>query len=156
MILAAFVQLGLFWRYRKQAIFPFCVALLVSSIWTLIYYYEYVGENIYLFGRMNVYPLTLWTVGLTLLFLVHEYILRRFNYVRAVISYLAVLAALEAFGYYVLGIRLNSNYTSLLGLGIIHAPPYMKIFYVVAGPVFIAITHNIKTASQKLRRAASI
>lgn len=151
---ALVVLVALFARYKRAAFIPFIFALFVAAAWTSYYRYEYIGANTFLFDQINVYPLVLWTVGLTGLQLTHMGIKRRYGIVLSVVLYLAILAALEAIGYHILGIRLVTNYTSLLGLGIIHAPPVMKVFYVLAGPAFVLLMRVLrieKYATLKLR-----
>ncbi len=135
-----------------RAIIACCTALTISFVWTYTNKYEYVGTNIYILEKVNIFPFTLWTLGLTALFFVHEAMPKRFRFGKTVLLYLIVLGILEAFGYHVLGIRLNSNEPSLWNLGIIHAKPHMKTFYLVAGPVYIAILTAIFHANKNTRR----
>ncbi len=127
----------------KQTALAFLVALGISAIWTWFNTYEYIGTNMYLFNRINMFPFALWTIGLTLLFLVHENIRGRFRFLKTALFYLIALGILESFGYYVLNIRLNSNEPSLFNLGIIHAKPHMKLFYLIAGTAYITLLHGI-------------
>lgn len=108
-------------------------------IWTFFNRYEYIGKNVFLFDRINVFPLVLWTLGLTLLYVVHTKIKTKYPIFHTTVLYLLCIGLLEAFGYHVLNIRLTSHEPSLFGLGIIHAPLHMKVFYIVAGPIFILI-----------------
>lgn len=121
----------------------FFAALCIAAAWTWFNTYEYVGSNTYIFDRINIFPFVLWTLGLTLLFLVHENTRGRFRFLKTALFYLIALGILETFGYYILNIRLNSNEPSLFNLGIIHAKPHMKFFYIVAGPAYIALLHSI-------------
>ena len=77
----------------------------------------------------------------------------------ASILYWLVLAGGEAYAYHVLGIRLNSNYPSLFGLGIIHAPLGVKVFYILAGPLYLTTVELMyrahgfsKTKKNKIKR----
>lgn len=135
-VLGLVVLVGRRWR---QLGLPFALALIVSLAWTTYYRYEYVGSNIFLANRINVYPLALWTAGLTMLYVGYTSTPVRHRYLVAIGIYYATLAILEFFGYYVLNVRLNSNYTSLLNLGVIHAPLVMKTFYLVAGPLYLLL-----------------
>lgn len=121
----------------------FFLALAIVLVWTFFNRYEYIGTNIYLFNRINIFPLTLWTLGLTVLFAIHTRIGGKFRFLKTTLLYLVALGILEMFGYYVLNIRLNSNEPSLFNLGIIHAKPHMKLFYLIAGPAYIALLHII-------------
>ena len=130
-------------KHKKHAIIAFLTALCIATVWTWFNTYEYIGTNIYLFNRINIFPLALWTIGLTSLFVVHTNTKGRFRFLKTSLFYLFTLGILEAFGYYVLNIRLNSHEPSLFNLGIIHAKPHMKVFYVLAGPAYIALLHII-------------
>lgn len=121
----------------KQLIIAFSIAL----AWTAYYRYEYQGANIFLYDQINVYPLILWTTGLVVLGQIYMHTRFKHRFLWVVILYWALLLLVEAIGYYLLDIRLNSNYTSLLNLGVIHAPSIMKVFYLVAGPAFLLIAH---------------
>ncbi len=124
----------------KNTVYAFLIALVISGIWTYFNRYEYVGNNMYILDRINVFPLVLWTLGLTILYIFHSRLKSKYPLFHTIIFYLVALSIIEAFGYHVLSIRLNSNYPSLLHLGIVHAPLHMKIFYIIAGPVYIMIT----------------
>jgi hypothetical protein len=87
-----------------------------------------------------VFPLVLWTLGLTVLYAIHTKLTTRYSFFHITVIYLICLGIIEAVGYHLLHIRLNSNYPSLFHLGIVHAPIHMKVFYVIAGPVYILIT----------------
>lgn len=150
-IAVAFSLVLLIVRYKRATMTPLIFALFVALAWTAYYRYEYIGGNIFLFNQINLYPLVLWTVGLTALQLIHAGLERRYGLVATTVLYLAVLAALETVGYHLLNIRLTTNYTSLLGLGIIHAPLVMKIFYVLAGPVFILLMQLLRIEKSKPR-----
>ncbi len=123
----------------RNTLLAFLVALTISAIWTYFNRYEYVGNNVYLFNTMNVFPLVLWTLGLTALYVIHTSMKTRYPFFHTVVLYLVSLSIIEAVGYHLLNIRLNSNYPSLLGLGIVHGPFHMKVFYVIAGPVYILL-----------------
>ncbi len=126
-------------RYKKSIVLPLLIALIASVLWTTIYRYEYIGENIFLFERINVFPLTLWTLGLTGLYILQTHVVRKRNFLLLVCAYLILLFALEAIGYHLLNIRLASNFPGLLRLDIIHGPTMLKIFYITAGPIYLFI-----------------
>lgn len=124
----------------KNTAYAFLLALFITILWTYFNKYEYVGNNVYLFNTLNVFPLVLWTIGLTILYIVHTTFKTKHPLLSITVFYLVCLFALEAIGYHILNIRLNSNYPSLFNMGIIHAPTHMKFFYVVIGPIYISIT----------------
>ncbi len=128
---------GLLLRYRQQLLRPTGLAFFMALAWTTYYRYEYVGSNIFLFDRINVYPLILWTTGPLLLAWGSLWLPRRWCFMVLLLLYYFFLAGIEVVGYYIFDIHLNSNYTSLLGLGVIHAPFIMKLFYVAAGPLYL-------------------
>ena len=51
---------------------------------------------------------------------------------------------MEYIGYWVLNIRLDNDYPSLLNIGIMHAPIVAKLFYILIGPVYILATDYLK------------
>ena len=144
-ITALAVMVITFLRHRRIITLPFLLALLLALVWTSVYRYEYVSGNIFLFDRINLYPLVLWTVGLTQLWLIiHRHMPKRYRLLLSSLAYILFLGFFEAVAYHLLNIRLASNFTSLLDLGIIHAPPFMKVFYITAGPAYIAILDLLK------------
>ncbi|OGY32338.1 MAG: hypothetical protein A3C02_04325 [Candidatus Andersenbacteria bacterium RIFCSPHIGHO2_02_FULL_45_11] len=136
-------------RYKKSILTPLLIAGIASAIWTTIYRYEYVGENIFLFERINIFPLTLWTLGLTSLYILQTHVVRKRNFLLLVCAYLVLLFTLEAVGYHLLNIRLVSNFPGLLNLDIIHGPTMLQIFYIAAGPAYLIVLHLIQKSSQK-------
>lgn len=139
MVLAGLLLAYLIARHRQKVWVPFTLALVMAALWSLYFRYEYDGKNIFLFNRLNIYPLTLWTIGLTVLQFVSHKLSSRYRLALAIIFYLLFLLSAEAIGYYLLNIRLDSQYTSLLNLGVIHAPTSMKIFYMFAGPAYLLL-----------------
>jgi len=138
-VLAVIVLAILIARYRKKSFFPLALALVIALPWCVYFRYEYEGSNFFLFDRINVYPLILWTIGLTTLQLLSYELPGRNRLPFAIILYLIFLIIAEAIGYHLLNIRLDSHYTSLLNLGVIHAPVTMKVFYIFAGPVYLIL-----------------
>lgn len=124
----------------KKIVSAFLLALGITIVWTWFNRYEYIGNNFFLFNQINIFPLVMWTAGLTILYSLHTSIKTKYPLFHITVFYLVSLGLLEAFGYYVLNIRLNSHYPSLFNIGIIHAPLHMKFFYVVAGPAYIILT----------------
>lgn len=57
-----------------------------------------------------------------------------------ILIYITSLFIIEYIGFYIFQIKLNSNYPSLLGIGILHGSIEMKAFYLGAGPVYIMVT----------------
>ncbi|HLC49735.1 MAG TPA: hypothetical protein VJI96_05120 [Candidatus Andersenbacteria bacterium] len=128
---------------KNNTLYAFLLALVITTIWTFFNRYEYIGNNLFLFNTINIFPLVLWTLGLTILYIVHIHTKIKHPILFITVFYLVCIGLLEAFGYYVLNIRLNSDYPSLFNMGIIHAPVHMKVFYIVAGPLYILLTHAL-------------
>ena len=129
--------------YKEKIGQELIVAFLIALILTSYYIYQYIGGNV-LLGKINLFPLISWTFGLVLLKEIYERtkIKNKLFFVSG--FYVALLFLLEYVGYYLLKIRLNTDFPSLFGLGIIHAPIGMKIFYLFAGPVYLIITDYLK------------
>lgn len=130
-------------KEKQKLLLPFVLALCMSLIWTSYYRYEYVGANIFVLDRINIYPLVLWTVGLTALAQIYTSLKKNHSFLTTLLVYYLFLAAFETVGYHTLNIHLTSNYTSLLDLGIIHAPRIMKIFYILAGPLYLLLIRSV-------------
>ena len=155
LLIIAVALLGLiflFVRYRHKILVPLLAALVIATLWSFYFRYEYTEANIFLFNRINIYPLVLWTTALTTLQLASSKLPHRYRLVVATILYLICLLAAEAIGYHLLNVRLTSRYTSLLNLGVIHAPTVMKTFYILAGPLFLVLISQIN----RLPRATAI
>ncbi|OHA19839.1 MAG: hypothetical protein A2W52_03115 [Candidatus Taylorbacteria bacterium RIFCSPHIGHO2_02_49_25] len=126
-------------RVGQEMILAFLFALFITS------YQTYVYDSLNLFiGTINLFPLIAWTAGLVLLREIYERSdWRRKQLIFAAI-YLAGLFIFEYVGYYLLAIRINVDYPSLFGLGIIHGPPIIYLFYLLAGPVYLAVSDYVK------------
>ena len=131
--------------YKERVDKEVILALLLSLIITSYYTYEYTSVNVYL-GKINVFPLISWTAGLVVLKEIYKKIpyKREHKFFIASALYIIVLFILEAIGYYFLNIKLVTQYPSLFGLGIIHAPLAMKAFYLTAGPIYLILTEFFK------------
>lgn len=125
--------------YKEKIGQELVIAFLIALAWTSYYIYTYTFAN-FMIGDINLFPLVSWTFGLVILREIYERLKGKNRLLKITLLYLAGLFAVEFTGYYLLGIKLASNYPSLLGLGIIHAPPLMKIFYMISGPIYILIT----------------
>jgi hypothetical protein len=125
-------------KVGQELVVAFLFALIVTSYWI----YEYAGNN-FIIGRINLFPLISWTTGLVLLREIYERVLNK-NFIKTIVFYLISLFAVEYIGYWILNIHLNTNYPSLFNLGIIHASLGLKLFYLLAGPIYILITDYLK------------
>lgn len=129
--------------YKKKIGQELIIAALFGIIVTSYYVYSYTASNI-LFGRINIFPFISWTAGLILLREIYERLKFKNKFPIISLIYISGLFLVEFLGFYILNIRLENNYASLLGLGIIHAPAEMKLFYIFAGPVYILLTDYLK------------
>lgn len=129
--------------YKEKIGQELIIAILFALIITSYYLYEYTTTNI-LIGKINIFPLTAWTAGLVLLREIYEKLKTKHKYLVAYLIYLTILFLVEYIGYYIFKIKLNSNFPSLLGLGIIHATFGTKLIYIVAGPIYLIITDYLK------------
>ena len=129
--------------YRRLVGQEMVIAVLFALFITAYWPYFYTEGNI-LLGHINVYPLIAWTAGLVLLREAYEYLRVPYRFVIASISYVAVLFFVEYVGYYVFSIQISGQFPSLLGIGIIHGPPSIHIFYLLAGPLYLAVTDYLR------------
>ena len=129
--------------YRRFIGQELVVALLFALFVTSYQEYAYTSANVYL-GRINLFPLIGWTAGLVLLREAYENLRMSNRFVVISAIYIFVLFTLEYVGYHVLGIRIAGDMPSLFGLGIIHGPPIIHWFYVLAGPVYLLVTDYLR------------
>ena len=129
--------------YKEKIGQELIVAFLFALIITSYYIYEYTTLNI-IMGRINLFPLISWTAGLVLLREIYEKLKLRNKLTAITLIYIFSLFFLEYIGFYILNIKLKTNLPSFLGLGIIHAPLPIQLFYIIAGPIYIIITNYLK------------
>ncbi|MDO8508545.1 MAG: hypothetical protein Q7S27_02570 [Nanoarchaeota archaeon] len=132
-----------YYLYKEKIGQELIVAVLFSLIITSYYIYEYTTANI-LIGRINIFPLIAWTAGLVFLREIYEKLKTGHKFLIISLVYIITLLLVEYLGFHILSIKLNSDFPSLLRLGIIHAPLGMKLFYICAGPIYIGITNYLK------------
>ncbi len=142
-LLLLILLIALYINYKKRVSQELIIAFLLSLIITSYHLYEYNNFNIFI-GRINLFPLVSWTFGLVILREIYEKFTMKGKLLVASSLYLLILFLVEYTGYHILNIQLKTNFPSLIGLGIIHAPLYMKIFYILTGPIFLAITDYLK------------
>ena len=129
--------------YKEKVGQEILIAFMFAAIITSYYMYEYTSTNI-MFGRINFFPLLAWTFGLVLLREIYEKVKSKHKFLIMSIVYIIGLFIVEYIGYYLMNIRLSSNFSSFLGIGIIHAQLGMQLFYILVGPVYLAITDYLK------------
>jgi len=135
--------IGSYMIYKEKIGQELIVAFLIAFAITSYYTYEYTSFNLFL-GKINLFPLIAWTFSLVVLREVYENVKIKNKLILVSLLYLLILFVLEYIGYYFLGIRLNWNYESIFGIGIMHAPIGMKIFYILAGPIYLLITDYLR------------
>jgi len=139
MILFALLLLVGYVIYKEKIGQQLVIAFLMAIALTSSYYYEYNSFNLFI-GGINLFPLICWTFGLVVLREIYEKVKIKNKFLIVSIIYIIVLFLVEYIGYYLLKIKLNSNFPSLFGIGIIHGSIGLKLFYILAGPVYLKIT----------------
>ncbi len=142
MILIAFlVIVYLYLFHKKDTKKEIVLAMLVSFAWVCfagIYNYTTFGLT---FGTFNLFPFMLWTVALVLFKELSEElekVLTKSRYWTALfVIWFAFIVLVEYIGYNWMGIQLDSSYTGLFGLPILHTPLFAKVYYLIGGPVFV-------------------
>jgi hypothetical protein len=129
--------------YKRKVGQELVIAFLISLAWVSYFHYKYTGLNLSI-GQINLFPLVLWTFGLVSIREIYKR-LKEQRFLKITGIYLAGLFLIEYIGYWVLNIRLDADYPSLLNMGIIHAPIGVKVFYILIGPVYILLTDYLKT-----------
>ncbi len=135
--------LGSYIIYKEKIGQEIIVAFLFALALTAYYNYEYKTINLYI-GKINLFPLLTWTCGFVALREIYENIPKEKRFLNSVLIYIFILFCLEYFGYYLLGIKLNSNYPSIFGIGILHGPVLLQIIYLIIGPVYLTVTEYLK------------
>jgi hypothetical protein len=130
--------------YKEKIGQELIVAFLFAIAWTSYYTYEYTSKNLFLGGKINLFPLVCWTAGLVLIREIYERLKGKYRFLKATLIYLSFLFFIEYVGYNLLNIQLNSHFSALLNLSIIHGPLVMKIFYLTSGPIYLLITDYLK------------
>ena len=123
---------------------PMIVALIMSIIWvgfSGIYHY---GDDTILLG-LNILPLILWTIGLVTLYFIYMKVKGPYRFLKVTLFYVLALMTLESIGYHLLNIQLTSNYTGIFGLDVLHVPLYAKIYYMIAGPLYLLKVKYLQT-----------
>jgi hypothetical protein len=127
------------------------MAAVISAIWvSMSGLYFYRDSNFIIFG-FNLFTFTAWTAGLVALKEIYEALRSLFPrskryipYGMVVVMYIVLLAALEYVGYNWFQIQLESHYTGLFGLALMHMPLFGIIYYFSIGPILLLITDFFK------------
>ena len=122
---------------------PLIVAFIMSAIWVKfsgIYTY---GNDMYIFG-INILTLVLWVAGLMVLQYIYETYGRKRPFIQIIIFYWVGLLIIEYIGYHLIGIQLQSNYSGVFGLDVLHVPLFAKVYYMSAGPIYLLVLDYMK------------
>jgi hypothetical protein len=141
LIIIIIIQTNKTEKIGREILIAFFFALFITSYFS----YNYSSTN-YLIGKINLFPLIAWTAGLIFTKEAYEKLpfkKERTKLLTITALYLAILFSIEYIGYYLFNIQLSSNYSSLLGLGIIHGPIAIKAYYLGAGPIYILTTNYL-------------
>jgi hypothetical protein len=137
-ILASLAFLVYYFLKDKNHWREIVLAAIITALWVALSgIYTYQQTNLSILG-FNLFPFFAWTAGLVLLKAAHDKF-GAFRYIKAVVSYLLILLAVEYIGYHLLGIRLDSAYPGLFGMDIMHAPWYSQVYYLLIGPIYLLI-----------------
>ena len=141
-----FVCLGAAYAiYRRNIGEELVVALLFALVVTSYKASVYTGSNL-LLGHINIYPLFVWTAGLVALREIYKHLRLPYRWVIASAIYILALFILEYVGYYLLGIKIPVDSPSLFGIGIIHGSPFIHLFYLIAGPLYLLVADYLRVS----------
>lgn len=129
--------------FRKRVALEMLVAFIIAFLLVLVYPYEYTTSNIFI-GKINLFSLVAWTFGLVVLREIYKDVKWKNKLVKVFSIYLAIMFAVEYIGYYLLNIKLNSNYPSFLGIGILHSPLPLQLFYIFIGLFYLLILNFLE------------
>jgi len=132
-----------FFIWKEKIGYETLIAFFFALFITSHFLYEYTTPSIFI-GSVNLFPLIVWTAGLVALREIYEKTKIKGRLIILFLTYWTALGALEVIGFYLLKIRIAENFPSLLGIGILHAPINVKVFYILAGPIYLIITDYLK------------
>jgi hypothetical protein len=134
------VVLGLAWQGRLRSP-ELGFAVCVAGAWvTLSRLYRYQGGDIGT-ERVNLFAIACWSAGLAITIAIYD-LWRTYPLAKTVGIYVPGLLVLEYVGFNLLGIRLSSSYRGLLGLPLLHVPPWAQGWYLLAGPSLAALLRS--------------
>lgn len=135
--------------YRKRIGKEMLIAAMFALFITSVHKYDYNTPSLVI-GWINTFPLVMWTAGLVIAYEVYSRLTAHYRWLAASLIYLVVLCAVEYIGFNWLGIHSEPPLPSLLGLGIIHGPPIIHVFYPTAGPIYLFIVKHLhaRTSAQ--------
>lgn len=140
LVLALFIT-SLYFKKKigQELVIAIFFALFITSYVETIYE----GFNLTL-GRINIFPFIAWTAAFVFLREIYKQMKMRYKFFIVSFIYIVALFLIEYVGYYKLNIRSIGNYQSLFGIGIIHGPIIIYIFYLTAGPIYLLVTDYLR------------
>ena len=131
----------------KKEFMLWIFAFMMSLAWVACAgIYDYKDSNWLLFG-INFFPVLLWTVGLVVYRKLFD--AGSMNLWQMWVFYIFALLIIEYIGYHVMGIQLDSDFSGVFGTDILHVPFFAKIWYLSAGPIYLAVTDRLNGAIKK-------
>lgn len=150
LIIATLIALSyIVYRLRQDVTAQLWLAFSITLAWVVLStLYVYEGDNYYLWG-LNLFPLVLWTAGLTFYREIYEWAQERFGagwntYGGVVALYLVVILVIEFVGYNLLDIQLASTFPGLFGMELLHLPWWGMVYYLTVGPLYLLLTDYLE------------
>ena len=148
LLIAYLALLGSFIYLRKTHLLKVAaIAFVISSVWV------YVARDIYLYnvdtltiGEVNMYALVAWSLGLLVSYLLYLVTSRYFKpklwWQKLIVfngTYVPILLLLETVAYHVFNVVNvgTATYSGISFCDCLHAPTWMKWWYILAGSVFM-------------------
>jgi len=137
---------------RKHLLKNLLLSANIAIIWFLIGHNQYKYRFNYLaIGELNFYPFFAWSLGLFGVFLLYSLFTKKHHgFLKKIILYSVIywilLIAFETIGYHVFNIQdiATASYPGLPICNCIHAPWWMKIAYLILGPIYFSLVHLLK------------
>lgn len=125
---------------KGQTIF----ALVVAFSWVFFSgFYTYTGTNYMLLG-LNLFAFIAWTAAFTGFKEIYDHMSSPNKYAIISGAWILFIIAIEWIGYNTFQIQLDSTYSGLFGLQLLHLPPIGQIYYLTAVPIFIKVCDALR------------
>jgi hypothetical protein len=139
----------LYLTHRIHAVFHLLVSSVLACCWLFVAREQYgYNRELLVIGGYNIYPLFAWAVGLFGVFLMYAHwvpAFRKMAFLKKMIFFTVLYWAL-LFGSEILAYRFfhfrniaTAQYEGLPFLDCIHVPDWMKVAYLLNGPVYFLI-----------------
>lgn len=139
-MIGGLVIIGYWLYYRpKDVSKELLLAVAIALLWvTQSGLYGYREINYSLFG-VNLFAFISWTTGLVIVKEWYESVNWKNKFIKFTLLYMVLMVAVEFIGYNFLGIKLVTHYEGIFGLEAMHMPIFGKIYYLIAGPLYIKL-----------------